>query len=205
MEVPNMRNQKALAASLLVAAVAFFALLLLPGCKVNVRKGAQEEDKKVDIETPFGSIHVNKQADPRDTGLPVYPGAKLKEKESADDTKSANVKISGPGFGVKVVAIEYVSDDPPQKLVDYYKDQLKKYGGVLECHTSRHGRYEGMPHPGSKGDSKPLSCNENENGNTVELKVGTQANQHIVAIEPQGKGSKFALVYLQTRGKEDTI
>ena len=202
-----MRNQKVLAASLLPAAVALVALVLLPGCKVNVRKGAQEEDKKVDIETPFGSIHVNKQADPRDTGLPVYPGAKLKEKESADDTKSANVNISGPGFGVKVVAIEYVSDDPPQKLVDYYKDQLKKYGGVLECHTSRHsyGGHPAMGHPGSKGDSKPLSCNENENGNTVELKVGTEANQHIVAIEPQGKGSKFALVFVQTRGKEDTI
>lgn len=205
MEVLNMRNQKVLAASLLPAAVALVALVLLPGCKVNVRKGAQEEDKKVDIETPFGSIHVNKQADPRDTGLPVYPGAKLKEKESADDTKSANVNISGPGFGVTVVAIEYVSDDPPQKLVDYYTDQLKKYGGVLECHTSRHGGHEGMAHPGGKGDSKPLSCDDSDHGSTVELKVGTQANQHIVAIEPQGKGSKFALVYLQTRGKEDTI
>jgi len=39
----------------------------------------------------------------------------------------------------------------------------------------------------------------------VELKVGTEDNQHIVAVEPQGKGSSFALVYVQTHGKEGMI
>jgi hypothetical protein len=205
MEALNMRHQKILAASLIWAAIALVAVLLLPACKVNVKQGAKEEDKKVDIETPLGGIHVSKEADPRDTGLSVYPGAKLKEKESADDTKSANVNISGPGFGVKVVALEYVCDDPPQKLVDYYKNQLKKFGSVLECHTSSHGGHVAMDHHGGKGNSKPLSCDEHDNGSTVELKVGTESNQHIVAVEPQGKGSNFALVYIQTRGKEDTI
>jgi hypothetical protein len=187
------------------AAIALVAFLLLSACKVNVKKGTDEEDKKVDIETPLGDIHVSKQADPRDTGLPVYPRAKLKPKDSSDDTKSANVNISGPGFGVKVVALEYVSEDPPQKLVDYYKDQLRKYGSVLECHTSSRGGHTAMDHHRSKADSKPLSCDQSDNGSTVELKVGTESNQHIVAIEPQGKGSNFALVYIQTRGKEDTI
>jgi hypothetical protein len=202
MEALNMRSQKLRAASF-VPAIALLAFFLLPGCKVNVKKGSQEQDKKVDIETPLGGIQVSKQADPRDTGLPVYPGAKPKPPESSDDAKSANVNISGPGFGVKLVAIEFVSDDPPRKLVDYYKDQLKQYGKVLECHTSR--PVGPAAHSGRRGNSQPLSCDESDNGSTVELKVGTQANQHIVAIEPQGKGSNFALVYIRTRGKEDTI
>jgi hypothetical protein len=37
------------------------------------------------------------------------------------------------------------------------------------------------------------------------LKVGTKENQHLVAIQPQGKGSKFALVFVQVRDREGTI
>ena len=46
---------------------------LLCGCKVQ--KQGEGANKKVDIETPVGSLHVNTDVDPRDTGLAVYPGA----------------------------------------------------------------------------------------------------------------------------------
>jgi hypothetical protein len=199
-----MHNPKSLATDLfplLLAAIAIF--LLLPACSINVKKNQEGEDKKVDIETPIGGIHVSKNADVRDTGLPVYPGAKEKPKDNSSDSKRANVDISGPGFGLKVVAIEYTSDDPPQKLFDYYKDQLKKYGNVLECHTDKHS---GDIHTdiGNKKDSHELSC-EGDHGKTVELKAGTRENQRIVAIEPNDKGSDFALVYVHAHGKGDMI
>jgi hypothetical protein len=197
------------ATSVLLAAIALSAVLLLPACSVNVKKNAQGDEKKVDIETPLGGIHVNEGVDARDTGLAVYPGAKPKEKDSSHDSKSANVNISGFGFGLKVVAIEYVSDDPPQKLVAYYKDELKKYGNVLECHTSKHSGDERVDSSDddhrNKGQSRQLTCEKNDGGSTVELKVGTDDNQHIVAVEPNGKGSNFALVYVRTRGKDDII
>src|SRR5438552_12596401 len=82
------------------------ALVLLPACSINVKKNEDGEDKKVDIETPVGGIHVSNDADVRDVGLAVYPGARKKEKDSSGDEKSANVNISGPGFGVKVVAVD---------------------------------------------------------------------------------------------------
>ena len=197
------------AASILLAATALSAILLLPACSVNVKKNAQGDEKKVDIDTPLGGIHVSEGVDARDTGLPVYPGAKAKEKDSSHDRKSANVNISGFGFGLKVVAVEYVSNDPPQRLVDYYKEQLKKYGNVLECHTSKHSGDENVDlsddEHRNKGQSKQLTCEKNDGGSTVELKVGTEDNQHIVAVEPNGKGSDFALVYVRTRGKDDMI
>ena len=183
------------------------ALVLLPACSINVKKNEDGEDKKVDIETPVGGIHVSNDADVRDVGLAVYPGARKKEKDSSGDEKSANVNISGPGFGVKVVAVEYLSDDSPDKLIAYYRDQLKEYGSVLECHTSKHGsdvEVNKMSHPDRK-ESKKLTCDNDDSGKTVELKVGTEDNQHIVAVEPQGKGSSFALVYVQTHGKEGMI
>jgi len=183
------------------------ALVLLPACSINVKKNEDGEDKKVDIETPVGGIHVSNDADVRDVGLAVYPGARKKEKDSSGDEKSANVNISGPGFGVKVVAVEYLSDDSPDKLIAYYRDQLKKYGSVLECHTSKHGgdvEVNKMSHQDKK-ESRKLTCDNDDSGKTVELKVGTEDNQHIVAVEPQGKGSSFALVYVQTHGKEGMI
>ena len=187
--------------------IIFVAVLVMSACSINVKKNENGEDKKVDIQTPIGGLHVSKNADVRDTGLPVYPGARKKEKDNDGDEKSANVNISSGFFGLKVVAIEYESDDPPEKLISYYTDQLKKYGNVLECHGSSKDKDDDVEvNPHHSKDSNKLKCEGDNKGNKVELKVGSEDNQHIVAIEPaeKGKGSTFALVYVQTRGK-DTI
>jgi hypothetical protein len=186
-------------------AVSALLLLLLPACSVNVKKEANGEDKQVDIKTLVGGIHVSKQADASDVGLAIYPGARLKLKDSDGDDKSANVNISGFGFGVKVVALEYQTDDSPAKLIAFYKDQLKKYGSVLECHSSKHASVDAEFSHKSGGESHALSCDSTSGGNHVELKVGTRENQHIVAVEPEGKGSSFSLVYVRTHGKDADI
>ena len=198
------RSQRTNLALALLLAVASF--VSLPACSINVKKDNNGQDKKVDIETPVGGIHVSKGADARDTGLPIYPGAHQKDADKSGDEKSANVNISAGFFGLKVVAVEFLSDDPPEKVASYYKDQLKKYGAILECHTSnRHGDSGDVDiHVGKnddKKDSHQLTC-EQSSGPTIELKVGTKENQHLVAISPQdkGKGTDFALVYVQTRG-----
>ena len=188
----------------LTLTVALAALIALPACSVNVKKGENNADKKVDIETPMGGIHVSKDADVRDTGLPVYPGARPSHQAENGEEKNANVNISGMGYGVKVVAVEFESDDPPDKLTAFYQDQLKKYGNVIQCHSSGHGA---QYHRGYEKGSTGLKCDGDNTGKTVELKAGTEDRQHIVSIEPQGsgKGSNLALVYVQTHGKEDTI
>jgi hypothetical protein len=180
----------------------FVLCFLLAGCSVNVKKNNDGQDKNVDIDTPFGGIHVSKGADVRDTGMPVYPGAKPKPKDNDDDEKSANVDISTSAFGLKVVAIDYVSDDPPDKVISFYKDKLKQYGSVLECHSQRHSY---TYNHSDKNKSDQLKCEGDNKGDTIELKVGTEHNQHVVAITPQGKGSDFALVYVHIRGEEGTI
>jgi hypothetical protein len=187
---------------LTIVALVTALFVLLPACSVNVKKEKNGDDKRVDIKTPIGGIHVSKDVNPGDVGIPIYPGARLKEKDNSGDDKSANVDISGFGFGLKVVALEYESNDAPAKVVDYYRDQLSKYGKVLVCHTTqldldteikdaRHGSHE-------------LTC-KGDSGVNVELKVGTKENQHIVSVEPQGSGSSFALVYVRTHGKDADI
>jgi hypothetical protein len=182
--------------------VSIATLLLLPACSVNVRKEANGQDKQVDIKTLLGGIHVSKDADVAETGLAVYPGAHLKRKDSGDD-KSANVNISGFGYGVRVIALEYETDDPPAKLVAFYKDQLRKYGSVLECRTSSHVDVN-MKMSASDKESHELTC-DSTHGNNIELKVGSKDNQHIVAVEPEAKGTSFSLVYVRTHGKDADI
>jgi hypothetical protein len=192
--------RKTMPASALLVIVA--VLLLLPACSINVKKNDAGEEKNVDIRTPIGGIHVDQRADARDTGLPVYPGARLsREKEEDGNQKNANVSLSAFGFGLRVAAVEYQSEDAPAKVVAYYRDQLKTFGDVLECHTAGHADVAYSNNDSSK--SKELTCEQNS-GDNIELKVGNRDNQRIVSIETDGKGSKFALVHVQVRGK-DTI
>jgi hypothetical protein len=203
MRMPRLRDSNLL----VLFAVTISAVMVLPACNVKVDRNSDGRDKKVDIETPIGALHVNKDADVRDTGLAVYPGAVKKEKDKGDDVdidnNSANVNISSNLFGLRVVAVEFLSNDPPDKLVAYYRDQLKKYGSVLECHTSRSHAAATM----DSDDSKELKCDGNNGGKVIELKVGTKQNQRIVSIRPadSGSGSDFGLVYIQMHGGKDTI
>lgn len=180
------------------------AMFILAACSVNVKKEQDGQDKQVDIQTPVGGIHVSKGANPSDVGVAIYPGARLKQQDSNGDDKSANVNISGFGYGLKVVALQYESNDSPSKVVDYYKDQLKKYGKVLVCHTNEMDVDTDIKGLDQEHGSHELTC-EGKSGTTIELKVGTKENQHIVAVEPAGTGSTFSLVFLRTHGKDADI
>jgi hypothetical protein len=98
--------------------------------------------------------------------------------------------------------LEYGSADSAEKVISYYKEQLKKYGNVLVCRTD-HFDVDAEIH-NKKDSGKDLTCG-GKSGANVELKVGTNENQHLVAVEPEGKGSKFSLVYVRTHGKEADI
>jgi len=199
-----MRKNKFSTLVIAAAGASIAALLFLPACSVNVKKEPNGQDKQVDIHTFLGGVHVSNQADVSDVGLAVYPGARLKEKDSDGGDKGANVNISGFGFGIKVIALQYESDAPPARVLSFYRDQLKKYGNVLECHTSSLDLDMKMGSHDSKNDSKELTCG-GDHGSNIELKVGKKDDQHIVAVQPGGNGSSFSLVYVRTHGKDADI
>jgi hypothetical protein len=180
------------------------ALFVLPACVINAHDKDHDGEKHVDIKSPMGDLHVSEEADIRDAGLSLYPGAKPAPKDSGDDKKSANVNLSLPGFSLKVVAAEFISDDAPDKIIAYYNKELPKYGKPIQCRggwSGGHANYDNHDEL-----SKPVSCGNEGSGDGVELKVGTEGNQHLVSVKPSGKGSKFALVYVRMHtGKDDTI
>jgi len=182
------------------------ALCVLPACSINVdKKGEKDGSKRVDIQSPIGDLHVSEAVDIRDAGLSVYPGAKPAPKDNSDDEKSANVNLSFPGFQLKVVAAEFLSDDAPDKVQTYYDKELQKFGKPITCN----GEYrKGFKIDSKKDDelSRPVSCDNDHSGDGLELKVGTEGDQHIVAVKKNDKGTRFALVYVRVHtGKDNTI
>jgi hypothetical protein len=180
--------------------LALLAALTLP----LYAQQSDSKDKPFDVRSSVGDMHVGKDADAAKQGLPLYPGARPKREK---DNDPLNFGILTESFGMNLIVAEYESDDPPAKVIDFYRDKLKKYGKVLECHSQKHGG-DVEAHEDSKDskESKELKCEENS-GPVTELKVGTEDNQHVIAVEPgdAGKGSTFALVYLHTRGKRGDI
>jgi len=169
-----------------------------------VSQDSGSKDKSLDVRSSVGDLHVGKDADAKKVGLPLYPGARLKS--SGEDQDRANLSILTESFGMKLVVANYLSDDAPGKLLDFYRDKLKKYGQVLECHSAKLGGVSAHDDDKDSNKSKELKCDDNS-GPVTELKVGTEDNQHIVAVEPGegSKGSKFALIYLHTRGQQGDI
>ena len=190
----------------MVAAGAVSALMALPAFAVSPQDSGQ--NKHIDIQSSAGDLHVGTDADAKKTGLPLYPGARPHHDE--DSNNGVNVGLLTDAFGIKLVVVKYDSDDGPGKVIDYYREHLKKYGKVLECHTQKHagaGADFGDDDHDSDQKAKPVKCEGDNNGPVTELKVGTENNQHVVAIEPgsNGNGSTFALVYVYSRGKQGDI
>ena len=176
-------------------------LFLLAACSMKVDdKG---ENKNVDIRTPLGALKVRTNPTPAQIGLSVYPGAK--QKIEGDDRQAANVNISSSMFGVKVLVIAYHTDDPPDKVIAFYRKDLRKYGNVLECKGHHEDSDVELGHD-SDHKPRPLSCGDNKgDGQGVELKAGMSDNFHLVAVDPKDKGSDFALVYVATRGESEPM
>ncbi len=178
-------------------AVGLLVLLALPACNVKTEKSSDGKDKNVEISTPFGGLKVNNDVDARDTGLPVFPNSRLKPKEDNNDN-SANVNMSFGKFGLKVVVATYETDASPDKVLDFYRGEIGKYGKVLECKGGSIGSFK----MDRKDNDKELRCDKEGDSNVVELKVGTQTLQHVVAVKPSGKGSEYSLVYVRAQGTD---
>jgi hypothetical protein len=197
------RNAKTLChVAVVLAATALLATAA--GCRVRVDKNAEGEDKKVQIDTPFGGVHVDtNQTTAADLGLPVYPGAQLVEHQSS---KSADVHLGFGHWELRVKAANYSVTDSSDKVVAFYRKALGRYGDVIACQGNTP---VGAPAKTSEG----LTCAEGskarvqvgDNGDSYgddgkdgfELKAGSHSHQHVVGFLSSAPGqTRFSLVSL---------
>ena len=166
------------------------------------KQNSDKNNNAFDARTSVGDVHVGKDADAKTAGLPLYPRARPKREK---DNDPLNFGIATESFGLKIVVAKYESDDDPAKIIGFYRDKLRKYGKVLECHAQEHGGVD--VHDSQNSDSgKQLKCDDNA-GPVTELKAGSEDDQHVVAIEPRdnAKGSTFTLVYIYKHGKKGEL
>ena len=189
-----------------ILAVAFGVALAIPSCAAQPQNTDSAKDKHLDVQSSVGDLHMGNDADARKAGLPLYPGARLRHDEENGD--ALNLGLLTEAFGMRLVVAKYDSEDAPAKVIGFYREHLKKYGKVLECHRSKHDGDADVDVDDDKNSrDKDLKCEGDNAGPVTELKVGTADNQHVVAIEPHdGRGgSTFALIYVHTRGKQGDI
>jgi hypothetical protein len=165
-------------------AILLAALCLAPPQNQSQEKGA--------------GITMAGDADAKDLGLPLYPGSR-RHKDKDDDSNGLNFGMWGGGSGFKLATMKMESDDSMDKLADYYKKQLSKYGKVLDCsHPSPNADKE-KDNNNDDDTTKPLTCaDDRPDIGGLLFKSGTRADQYIVGIQPNpsGHGSLFQLVHL---------
>ncbi len=176
------------------------------GCRVHVEKGANGEDKNVQVDTPFGGIHVNTdQTTAADLGLPVYPGAQIAQDKEND--KSADVHMGFGEWELRVKVVNYSAPDSQDKVVAFYKKALTRYGDVIACQNKAPvgapaTTSEGLTCSDSSGAHVKVDAGDHDHGYTTDeggfqLKAGSKRHQHIVAFESSAPGqTRFALVAL---------
>lgn len=153
---------------------------------------AQDSDFHLDL-------HANGHATAQAIGLPAYPGAKL-FKAKDDDSGSADLGMVLNSFHFQLQVASYVSADTPEKVLEFYRKPLGRYGEVLECD---HGR----PIGALKETSGGLTCGDKghvqidgaaDSSSDHELRAGTPQQFRIVAIDNSVAGqTKFGLVKLE--------
>ena len=183
----------------------------LSGCRIHVDKGANGEDKTVQVDTPFGGVHVNTdQTTAADLGLPVYPGAQIVRDK--DNDKSADVHLGFGEWELRVKVVNYTSADSQEKVTAFYKKALGRYGDVIACHDNTPA---GTPTQTAEGltcsdsadahvnvDTADKSHGSHSGNGSFELKAGSKRHQHIVGFEnPTSGETRFALVALDLPGE----
>jgi len=175
----------------------------LAGCRVQVDKDSNGQDKNVQVDTPFGGLHVNTdQTTASDLGLPVYPGAAVVKGQG--DHKSADVHMGFGEWQLRVKAVSYETNDSKDQVEAFYKKALGRYGDVIVCQGAT---AVGTPAVTSEG----LGCQDDKNAkvqvdpgdyhtsrDSLQLKAGSRRHQHIVGFEDaEHNRTRFALVALE--------
>lgn len=190
------------AAAALAAALLFAAGI--SGCRVHVDKDANGQEKNVQVDTPFGGMHVNtNQTTAADLGLPAYPGAQIVTDK--DNDKSADVHMGFGQWELRVKAVNYSTTDSQDKVVAFYKKALGRFGDVIECQDKSpvgtptvtaeglNCSDDGGAHVQVNNNGASYGTNGGENG--FELKAGSKRHQHVVGFESSAPGqTRFSLV-----------
>jgi hypothetical protein len=196
----QVRSSRASAAPrhhVLSAALFFLLFAAASPLAAQDQKDPKSQQSSSDSDNDSIGFNLGKNASAKDVGLPLYPGAR-RHKDDANDSSALNMGLWGGSSGFKLFVMKMESNDAPDKVAAYYRKALAKYGPVLDCSSASAATADS-----DNKSSKKLTCeDEKPKPGEISLKAGTKEKQHAVGIEPNGKGTVFQLVYIETRGTD---
>ena len=137
---------------------------------------------------------ISSNADARDVGLPIYPGARV-HKDGGGGNDSAKIWAGFKSFGMTFATIRLDSNDLPSHIVSFYVDALRHYGPVLDCSPGKAHSQNVDRNPGV------LSCDDSQPKlGSYFFKAGEKSDFHAVAIEPGAGKTEIVLIAVQRRG-----
>jgi hypothetical protein len=171
----------------LISNFVFIGALCLTLAVAAFPAAAQDENGK------GAGVYVGADANAKDVGLPIYPGARP-HKDKDNDTPATKLGLWGGSFAFKIAVIKMESNDSPDKIAAFYRKALAKYGPVLDCTNSSTSSSD----KDKSESSKKLECGDDKpDAGGMLFKSGTKEKQHIVGVQPNGTGAVFQLVYVQ--------
>jgi hypothetical protein len=200
MELTNRGNWKGFATGRAGLAVALGLGIGVAGCRVHVDKDSKGNEKTVQVDTPFGGVHVNTdQTSAADLGLPVYPGAKPMTDD--DKHKSADVHLGFGEWQLRVKAVNYTTPDSQDQVIAFYKKALGRFGDVITCQGNAPVGSPATTHEGltcdDQSNNKNVHINDGDVRHDFQLKAGSKRHQHIVGFEDsKHSGTQYVLVAL---------
>jgi hypothetical protein len=200
--VPNLSEFSRIA--LFAAALSFFVGVASGPLHAQAQPD-QDKSSQSSNDNFSAGINLGKDASAKDVGLPLYPGSR-RRKDSSDDSSALNMGLWGGSTGFKMALLKMESTDSPEKIAVFYRKALAKFGKVLTCGAA--GSASDAPANSDSQNSKDtsnssqqLDCsNDKPDKGGFELKVGTKEKQHIVGITTEGNLTTFTLIYIETRG-----
>lgn len=131
-----------------VSAVSYMAYRIAKGTHV------EESNGRVKMETPFGKIESSTDSDAaaHDIGIDPYPGSEPVK------GGSSTMNIGS----MSTVSVQLITDDPPAKVAEYYKDHLSN-----------------VTYSGSQGDQYTMMAGDKNDMTTVTI-APEEGRTHIV-------------------------
>jgi hypothetical protein len=123
--------------------------------------------------------------------LPSYPGSRPLF-DARRSPAVPTVSFTGSFADANVVSRVFESDDTPEAIVDFYRQELEmRRGTVVECRGVVNIRRRGAI-------GRPV-CVEDTSYPFVQLVVGRDRDHRIVAVQRRGSGAEFLLTRVRTR------
>lgn len=143
-------------------------------------------------------LHANKHVTAASIGLPEFPGAR--SFHGAHEDSTADLGLTFGDFHFRLLVSKYVTRASPQRVLEFYRKPLARYGEVLEC---AHGKAVGSLKIASSG----LTCSDTqehhshssgESSDSHELRSGTPRLFRMVGIDDgQTDETHFSLVLVE--------